>query len=58
MNMSKLKFLTTASLLTVVVSAPVWADDTEIFFGSGSGSSSGNPNIMLILEPRAVWTAT
>ncbi len=50
MKTSKLKLLTTGSMLTLLIGSPVWADDTEIFFGTSTASSASAPNIMLILD--------
>ncbi len=50
MSTQKLNLLFTTTILTMLIGSPVWADDTEIFFGGGSSSANGNPNIMLILD--------
>ncbi|MDB4282000.1 VWA domain-containing protein, partial [Paraglaciecola sp.] len=35
--------------LSVLVMTPVWADDTEIFFGGGSNSDA-TPNVLFVID--------
>ena len=41
-----------ACLISIFCLHPVWADDTEIFFGPASGSD-GQPNILFLLDASA-----
>jgi len=49
-RLKKLSPLAFGLVLPLMVSFPVFADDTEIFFSASSSSSSTKPNILLLLD--------
>jgi len=58
MRSSKLSNVCLHAVLTLLVGSPALADDTEVFFGTTSTVSAGDPNILLVLDTSGSMTRT